>query len=152
MKKTIVFVLVCLFVASIPSHARKVRAWTYEDLAQEADLIVIATTKSVRDLKKETAFPNLFLKDKPVPAMAMEVTLDVLSVLKGKTDGGTITLSYLRPASLRLMEDGPQLIIFNPELKVRYLMYLKREPDGRYSAITGQTDPALAVKDLGLYP
>src|SRR5438045_7073354 len=36
--------------------------------------------------------------------------------------------------------------------KKRFLLFLKREPDGRYVPLTGQTDPHGGVKDLGTYP
>ena len=44
---------------------------------------------------------------------------------------------------------GPQLVSFEPKDQKRYLMFLQSEADGRYVAVSGQTDPVDAIKVLG---
>ncbi len=43
---------------------------------------------------------------------------------------------------------APELVAFDPDEKKQYLLFLKRESDGRYSAVVGQTDPADAVREV----
>jgi hypothetical protein len=44
--------------------------------------------------------------------------------------------------------DGPGLISFEPNSHKQYLMFLQRDTDGRYVAVTGQEDPIDSVKQL----
>jgi hypothetical protein len=65
----------------------------------------------------------------------------------------SFVLLHLREAEpMTMSANGPSLVSFNPADKKRYLMFLKREADGRFSSLCGQTDPAGAIKDLGKYP
>lgn len=44
------------------------------------------------------------------------------------------------------------LVQFDVKARHKYLLFLKREANGRYVSVTGQTEPAIGVKDLGTYP
>lgn len=59
---------------------------------------------------------------------------------------------YLRTAEIAMIMDGPMFVAFQPKEGKSYLMFLKREPNGRYAAVSGQIDPDDAIKDLGTYP
>jgi len=50
------------------------------------------------------------------------------------------------------MFNGPSLASFDAKEHTRYLLFLHREADGRYSPVSGQTDPAFfsAVKLEGI--
>ena len=37
---------------------------------------------------------------------------------------------------------------FNPSQKKTFLLFLKRSPDGRYVAVSGQTDPNISIKAI----
>ena len=76
----------------------------------------------------------------------------VLAVFKGEKGMKTLVLLHLREAEQKITENGPGLVSFDAQQKKRYLLFLKRETDGRFSPLTGQTDPDGAVKDLGAYP
>ena len=41
------------------------------------------------------------------------------------------------------MINGPNLASFDPKQNARFLLFLHRETDGRYSPVSGQTDPTL---------
>jgi hypothetical protein len=147
------------------AYARPVEHWPYGRLTREADLIVIATPVSVRDTSERTVFPNLVEGGtdntrRPVPAIGVEAAFHALSVLKGDTNMTTFVFHHLRNANLSsptgqfkvLAFNGPVNVAFEPGEKRRFLLFLKLEPDGRYASVTGQTDPAMGIKDLGSFP
>jgi hypothetical protein len=41
------------------------------------------------------------------------------------------------------MKNGPNLATFDPGQHHRFLLFLRREADGRYCPVSGQTDPTL---------
>ena len=133
--------------------ARPVAHWPYDKLTKEADVIVIATPVAVRDTGQKTAFPGIRRDNRPVPAIRMETTFDVLAILKGEEETKRVVLHHLREEPQpEISRNGPGVVSFEPKGKRRYLLFLRLEPDGRLSALTGQTDPDGSVKDLGVYP
>ncbi|MEO8206849.1 MAG: hypothetical protein ABI615_11760 [Chthoniobacterales bacterium] len=152
MKITALFIAMFLMATCDATFARESLAWSYEALTEGADLIVIAHPTAVLDTHKETVFPNIFQNEKPVPGIVMEATLEILSVLKGTSEKKTIVLQYFREPEGTNSLEGPRVLSFDPAKRNCYLMFLKRDKDGRYSALSGQTDPADAVKDIGNSP
>ncbi len=163
MKTTLTILLVVLLGTA--SYARFVDSWPYDRLTKEADLIVIATPTAVRDTTERTTFPDLVRVDtnnirSPVSAIGVETTFETLSVLKGNTNTTTFVFHHLRLAGLKspighsqvYAINGPVNVAFDPNEKTRYLLFLKRESDGRYASVTGQTDPIFGIKDLGNIP
>ena len=68
----------------------------------------------------------------------------VHAVLKGEKRSQQIVLHHYREASTELAMNGPFLVSFDPSdmnQRSSYLLFLIREPDGRYSPTGGQTDP-----------
>lgn len=150
-KRIPVFMLLALVALC---DARPVAFWTYEKLAKEADLIVIATPTKTEDSGERVSFPGIARgENQPVPALGVNTTFAVLAVLKGDRELSSMVLFHLREAEPQAVAlNAPMLVAFAPEAKRRYLLFLKREADGRFSPLAGQTDPAFAVKDLGTYP
>jgi hypothetical protein len=76
--------------------------------------------------------------------------------MKGKLRKGKgkkardIVLRHYREASSQLSINGPGLVAFDPTAGTQYLMFLVREKDGRYAAVSGQTDPDMAIEPLAL--
>jgi hypothetical protein len=133
--------------------ARPVPYWPYDKLTREADLILIGTPVSVRDTGEKTTLPGISRNNQPVGAMGMETTFEVLAILKGPDTLKQIRFHHLREATPQSQSvNGPGLVSFDPKQKKRYLLFLRRAEDGRYVALTGQTDPDGSVKDLGTYP
>ena len=152
LKTCLVAATIVLSLASV-CNARPVAYWPYEKLAKEADLIVIATPTQTKDSGDKVIFPGIARDNKPVFGFGVNTTFGVLAVLKSGQDLKSFVLFHLREAeSNAISENGPSLVSFDPSEKKRYLMFLKREADGRFSSLCGQTDPAGAVKDLGAYP
>lgn len=156
MKKILPITFV-LFLGTVV-FARFVEMWPYDRLAREADMIVIAMPVSVVDTLEMTTLPNIVRTDtnnvrSSIPAIGVETTFTNLAVLKGNTNTTTLVFHHLR----ELDKPGPgfsrpRLVTFDPNERKRFLLFLKREPDGRYAPLTGQTDPIYCVKDLGTIP
>src|SRR2546421_411889 len=118
--------------------------WPYDKLTKEADLIVIATATSVHDMVETTTLPGIVRTDTNnvrslIPAIGVETTFTNMAVLKGDTNTTTILFHHLREAEYKPSINGPGLVAFDPKEKKRFLLFLKREWDGRYAPLTGQT-------------
>ena len=150
--KTLLTMFVLLTLAAM-CGARPVAYWPYEKLTKEADLIVIATPTRTDDSGEKMNLPGIAHDNKPVPGLGVNTTFEVLAVLKGAPDLKSFVLYHLREAEPQEMSvNGPYLVSFDPKEKRRSLLFLKKEADGRFTSLCGQTDPAGAVKDLGVYP
>jgi len=155
MKKLLPILAVVLLGAA--ACARPFEPWPYDKLTQEADLIVIATPTSGHDTAERTTFPNIVRTDtnnvrSAIPAIGVETTFTILAVLKGSSGTNALVFHHLREAGPATSINGPALVAFDPKEGKRFLLFLKRETDGRYAPLTGQTDPAGGVKDLGTSP
>jgi hypothetical protein len=140
-------------------QARPTRFWTYEDLVKESDLVVIATPVESQDLKEPAEFPNTSRVDAngkrvALAAVGVETKFAVQVVLKGeKKELKELVFFHLRePDQRTLTPNGPMTASFDLKNRPRYLMFLKREADGRYISTTGQMDSAVGVKELGTHP
>ena len=64
-------------------------------------------------------------------------------VMKGDKSAKKMTLHHYRLTDPKqLMFNGPTLASFDPKQVAQFLLFLHREADGRYSPVSGQTDPA----------
>jgi hypothetical protein len=123
---------------------------SYQELLDKSDLVIIATpiTKTT-DTKEESFLPNIFNQEKDgtkskVSAVGVETTFKVCAVLKGEKRSQQVVLHHYREASTASGFNGPELVFFDPSdinRRGSYLLFLIREPDGRYAPTGGQTDP-----------
>ena len=140
-------------VCASPAMARPVPFRTYEQMVREADVVLIASATATRDTDERTELPGIA---PPLRAVGIETRFQVSAVLKGKwPDGsaksgkGTFVLRHFRlPEPAMPLPNGPGLVRFDPGSRDQYLMFLTREPDGRYRALSGQTDPDLLIEKL----
>jgi len=124
---------------------------SYHDVLEKSDLVVIATPKSkTTDTKEQAYFPNIFRQDEKgnesrVEAIGVETVFEVAAVLKGDQAIKLFTLHHYRGVQTAAGElNGPLLVFFDPSDTSQlnsYLLFLVREPDGRYAPTGGQTDP-----------
>lgn len=122
--------------------------WTQQQMVDRSDLIVMAKVVEVRDTGVATTVPNIRRGTEAIAAVEMEATFEVSAVLKGTHEKPKLVLVYLRQAKHEASRGEPELAGFEAGEKREYLLFLKREADGRYSAVVGQTDPADAVKEV----
>ena len=146
-----------LVLVSTTVFARIHEYWPYDRLAKEAEVIVISTPVSVRDTSERTTLPNIVSIGtnnvrSSIPAIGVETTFTNLAVLRGDTNLTTVVFHHLREMESKPSFNGPHLVAFDPKEQKRFLLFLKRESDGRYAPLTGQTDPDGGVRDLGTYP
>lgn len=144
---------ILLLVTSNQAHARLVAIISYQEMLAKSDLVVIANpTSKTTDTKEEAFLPNIWLQDKDgkqskIKSIGVETVFAVSAVLKGNATVKRFTLHHYREAgSGENQLNGPILVRFDPsDLSKRssYLLFLVREPDGRFAPVGGQTDPGL---------
>jgi hypothetical protein len=122
------------------SSARITASWTYQQMYEKADLVVIAYGVSTRDTAERMTLNDL---EPHVPVIGVVSEFKTSLVLKGPRDIGTFQLHHYRFASAhdQLAANSPDLIRLS-EAYLPFLMFLVKEADGRYAPVTGQTDPA----------
>jgi hypothetical protein len=142
------------------ADARVHRAWSYPELMKAADLVVIVTPGATTATGRKVAFSDITQVDQAGNKVALmgerlETDLEVVVVMKGKPldvrgkDSTRIILYHLRESPQPAMSvNGPGLVSFDPSTKRQYVMFLVREKDGRYAAVSGQTDPDMAIEVL----
>jgi len=127
-----------LFLPST-SDARLIETYTYQELVTASDLVVIATPKATADTKEEANLPGMnWLR-----VTGVETRFTLLTTLKGDEKLKDITLHHYRVTKTDMkIENRPHLVAFDPAARQTYLLFLTRQPDGRYAPAGGQTDPA----------
>jgi len=125
------------------------RTWTFDTLNDKATLIVIATPTKVVETSELAALPNIATvhtngTQEPVMGKGVETSFKVLTVLKGDRDIKQLVLHHYSFASAPGYGD-PLLVSFKPGGKKQFLMFLEKEADGQYVAVSGQTDPAFSI-------
>ena len=119
-------------------------------LNDKATLVVIATPTNVVETTELAAFPGIATvqtngTQEAVMGKGVETSFKVLTVLKGDGDTKQLVLHHFALASAPARLGGPFVVSFKPEGKKQFLMFLQKEADGRYVAVSGQTDPEISV-------
>jgi hypothetical protein len=123
------------------AQARLMRTWSYQQLYDQADLVAIARPTSSQETAEKATLPNIS-PDVHVVGLSTEFELSV--VMKGEKSLKKVTLHHYRlPDPKQFLDNGPNLASFNSKEHTRYLLFLHLEADGRYSPVSGQTDPTL---------
>jgi hypothetical protein len=136
----------------LESHARLMQAWSCDTLNDKATLVVIATPTSVVETSELAALPNITTvytngTHEAVMGNGVETSFKVLTVLKGERDIKQLVLHHFALASAPANR-GPSLVSFKPDDNKQFLMFLQKEPDGRYVAVYGQTDPQVSIAGI----
>jgi hypothetical protein len=158
--------LLMFLCLSLEAKARVYPSWydDYDSLNDKATLVVIATPTTVGTNTEKTSFGNIFTQGDPKPeeitGTGVETGFRIITVLKGERNMKALVLRHyvlVKSESMGMKVTlgtlaGPSLISFDPNSKKMYLMFLRKEADGRYVAVTGQEDPAYSVKQLDDLP
>lgn len=125
------------------------QAWSYDKLNDKATLVVIAMPTGVVETSELAALPGITSvhpdgEHEAVMGKGVETTFKVLTVLKGDQGIKQLVLHHYTLVSAPGRGD-PLLVSFKPEEKKPCLMFLKKEADGRYVAVSGQTDPLFSI-------
>jgi hypothetical protein len=138
MKRAIAVFL--MLATALLAEARLMRSWSYQELYDTADLVVVAKPISTQDTSEKAVLPNI-APDVHVVGVSTEFEISV--VMKGDKRMKKTTLHHYRQADPKPLMNGPMLVSFDPKGNLHFLLFLHRESDGRYSPVSGQTDPAL---------
>jgi len=68
--------------------------------------------------------------------------------IKGVCPTPSLVLHHYQEAKPTPSFGPPGLVAFEPKDKKRYLLFLQPEADGRYVAVSGQTDPDDSIKPI----
>lgn len=166
--KSICFAATLCLLTQSTGWARKLEHWPYDRLLENADVVVIAraiTTDKSADKWNEQFFDGARFQ-------GLETTLEVVSTLKGKPPEPLKLLHFQYKPEATVYDDGPGLVVFlnkprqtavdkhvdrSGELRPlsasrsshpEYLLFLKLRKDGRYEAVSGQTDPNLSARSV----
>jgi hypothetical protein len=112
--------------------------WTFQEMFAKSDLVVIAVPMSTKDTGEHSTLRDI---SPPVAVLGLSTEFDVRLVVKGDTKIKTFVLHHYRLEHGEAMISGPALVTFNSKQWTSFLLFLIREPDGRYAPVTGQTDP-----------
>jgi hypothetical protein len=133
-------------------QARKTLVPSYQQMLAKSDLVVIANPISkTKDTKEQDFLPGILQQERDgkqsrIKAIGVETVFAVSAVLKGDATVKQFTLHHYREAQDTKESDGPYLVRFDPSdisKRSSYLLFLVREPDGRFAPIGGQTDPGM---------
>lgn len=162
-----VFCACFLFVAN--SQGRRVPNWSYDQLFEKADLVVIVdvvTNKVTGDIFKQRP------EDNGAGYVGVNTEFKICRLLKGEPNAKAITVLHFRHVPGSAYSDGILVVnfrlsgwAFNGEIiskkknaalgrisfetgKPEYLLFLKQRNDGRYEPVTGQYDAALSCREV----
>jgi hypothetical protein len=146
---TILLAFWALVLVAPNLNARIVQHWSYQELFDKSDLVVIGTANGTQDTREQADLPGIKQvtpdnKTIGVPAIGVETKFEIAAVLKGDKALKEFTLHHYRKKDFSgAAINSPNLFFVNPAEKREFLVFLVREADGRYAPTSGQTDPAL---------
>lgn len=131
------------------ANARPVANWNYQQKFAMADLVAIGTPIQVNDTKETIDLPGVSVGRLNKPATGLTVIgvntrFLITSVRKGEQNIKEITLHHYRLVEPKDAShaNSVSLVSFTPKADQYFLLFLKREADGRYAPLD-QTDPEL---------
>lgn len=120
-------------------EARPARAWKDVELWNEAEIVVLATPQSTKDVA-------IAGESRPEYWIDVETTLDVQAVLKGKADDKIIFRHARYAGGVMAVPNGPSFVMLDPAKRQQFLLFLKRGKDGALEPLSGQMDAADSVR------
>ena len=129
---------VAFFSLVAVTSARPVHLWTYSELCDKSDQVVIATAA-----KKLPITDQILPKGFPKETIAYQITFKILTAIKGKSTENINIAFYALPKSDKPVINAPGFVDVDTSINNRYLMFLK---DG--VPISGYIDPIFAIRKL----
>ncbi len=131
----------------VGAEARPTFLPSLEEKYKLAEVIVIARPIAVKDTSERIDLPGIMVGGTPpkgLRVVGVNTTFEVISVRKGSPELKEIVLHHYRrevePDPARPGFNAAQLVTFDPAKGGHYLLFLKREVDGRYAPLD-QVDP-----------
>jgi Ankyrin repeats (many copies) len=138
--KTILAGLLILAATTFVADARIINILSFRDMEKRADLIIVGRPLSTKDTDEHSILPHIA---PDIPVIGMSSEFEVSIVLKGDSSLKKVVVHHYRLANPgQPLFNGPTLASFDPTESTRYMIFLQREPDGRYAPMD-QVDPVL---------
>ena len=128
-------------------NARISPAWTFQEMFDKADFVVIAEVVSTKETEERNTLQDI---EPHVAVIGILTDFKSRLVLKGSHSLATFQLHHYRFRSEddKFAANGPDLVDLSGYHQI-FLLFLVKEKDGKYAPVTGQTDPAsLSVLEL----
>jgi ankyrin repeat protein len=128
------FLMAAIFVVD----ARFINSPDLRTIDKTVDIIAVAEPISTIDTAEQTNLPHI---SPDIYVIGVSSEFEIVFVLKGDTNLTKLVVHHYRLADHSGWNEF-DLASFNPKKPTKYLMFLKREPDGRYAPFD-QIDPAV---------
>src|SRR5438552_18751685 len=110
-----------ILAAALLAQAREIRSWTYQELYDQADLVVIAKPISTQDASEKAVLPNIS-PDVHVVGLSTEFATSV--VMKVDKSLKKCVLHHYRLANPKeMMDRRPTLASFDPKQQTGLLPF-----------------------------
>jgi hypothetical protein len=138
-------ITICLALLAITSlaDAQRIHRLSYQQLLDTSDLVVIAEAESTQ------ATDEIITPDKTdlhFQYVGVSTTLRIAVVLKGDKGLRSCVVHHYKLADPEtILVHGRALVTFDTSGKSDYLLFLKREEDGRYAPTTAPVNSELSI-------
>ena len=137
-----IFALVIL-LPSLAVAARLVEVMSSDDMLKQADVVAVCQPVSTKPINEKVLLTNI---SPQLTVTGQETLFNVREVHKGDTNLKQLVLHHYRlPDPGNPIRNGPSLLDFDGRTNDWFLLYLVKQPDGRFVPVTGQSDPAFSV-------
>lgn len=137
--KTLTFLIITAGLVAIASGRLSEKDWTFEEMSNKAELIVIATAISTEETGERTQLTDI---SPSVRVVGLSTAFEVRLVLKGDPKLKRFVLHHYKiDPKEETMSNDPAVVIFDLKQHIPFLLFLIKEADNRYAPVTGQTDP-----------
>lgn len=141
--------LIVLTIALTPRAGARfaVGGLSFQDMFEKADLVVVATVVKTKDTPERKKLIDIDLVNSTAPeqlqnpVVGVETEFLVRLTFKGPKEVGRFLLHHYRWDFDETVANGPNFIRIPIDRHGTFLMFLRKEADGRYAPITGQFDP-----------
>lgn len=140
MKMKTTLTLVLMLTCPVMAFGRIKPLWSYQKMQEQADLVVIAKPISTTITSEKAVLSDI---SPHVHVVGVQTEFSVRVVMKGEAAIQQITMHHYGLANVwdGRIRGTPHLVSFDPKQHHCYLLFLKKEADGRFAPVTGQIDP-----------
>jgi hypothetical protein len=141
MKRALFFVAMLVTSTAPRTGALTIPSYDYDDLFARSDFVVIA--QPLQNTRDTAEWSTLREITPPTRVMGVETQFQTAWVIKG-SKRKRFTLHHYRESTRKLKDNEViigriPLVKFDSTKHVDYLLFLVREPDGRFAPTAGQT-------------
>ena len=141
MKRAVLFAAMVMTATAPHLVGLTIPSYSYDELFTRSDFVVIAEPlRKTHDTPERGTLRDV---NPPTPVIGVETEFHTALVLKGRKRDRFILHHYREPTRKlkdgEVIIDGLPLVDFDSKNHPVYLLFLVREPDGRFAPTAGQT-------------